>query len=81
MSFKTHLQIFQISRFFKFLIIIFDVMQLIIMQYTCYMIDVIVWTNIAKYKLNALFVDYGHIVCMMNAYRAKKRIILFNFSL
>lgn len=51
------------------------------MQYTYYMIDIIVWTNIAKYKLNALFVNYGHIVCMMNAYRVKKRIILFNFSL
>lgn len=36
------------------------------MQYTYYMIDIIVWTNIAKYKLNALFVNYGHIVCMMN---------------
>lgn len=47
----------------------------------CYMIDDIVWINTTKYKLNALFANYGQIMYIMNAHRAKKRIILFNFSL
>lgn len=34
------------------------------------------YDSVAKYKLNALFASYGHIVLyIMNAHRAKKRII------
>lgn len=40
------------------------------------------YDSVAKYTLNALFANYGHIVLyIMNAHRAKNIYYIFNFSL